>query len=267
MFRVNHEGPGLVAQVRERVSELTWDQGEFLPSGRVPRLPKAGKHGAPEVETECSFPELYIHESWATRQTGAVGASVSVTISGVGFGSTAGTVTTTAGSQIQVAIKGWTDGTINTTFTISGTASTGTYTVVVTTSATAACPSCQAQTSFYITKSCSPTVLTPSQTVACDGKTVRQAQLTVGGSDEGNVTDTVVSATSSSILVVDPQGSPYQYTTLCPSGEICWAQDYVGYTGTGIPKSASINWSAQIFCSNSPYPSETVNKSATITCQ
>ena len=200
-------------------------------------------------------------------QTGVVGATVQVTISGSGFGSSAGNVTTTAGSQIQVAIKSWNDGQIGVTFTISSIAATGNYTVVVTTAASAACPSCQAQTSFYVTAQCNPSVFTPSPSpIACDGKTVRQAQLVVAGVDESNVTNTVVSATSSNILTVDLQGSPYKNSASCQPGQICYGQNYIGYTNSQS-KSANINWSVQIFCSNSPYPSETVNQAATITCQ
>jgi hypothetical protein len=95
---------------------------------------------------------------------------------------------------------------------------------------------------------------------------VRQATLSVGGSDESNVTNTEMSATSSNILTVEVQGSPYKYSNGCSPAQMCWDQDYIGYTNNQS-KSANINWSVQIFCSNSPYPSETVNKSATITCQ
>jgi hypothetical protein len=89
----------------------------------------------------------------------------------------------------------------------------------------------------------------------------------MGGSNEAYVTNTVVTATTSNLLVVDPQGSPYQYSNGCPVGQICYDQGYIGYTGTNLPKNANINWNVQIFCSNSPYPSETAKPSTTITCQ
>ena len=47
---------------------------------------------------------------------------------------------------------------------------------------------------------------------------------------------------------------------------ICYDQNYIGYKSSQYP-SANINWNVQIFCSNSPYPSQTVTKSETITCQ
>jgi hypothetical protein len=192
-------------------------------------------------------------------QTGAIGATVPVTITGSGFGTNP---TLTTNGQITVANKqvNGNGTTITANFQISSSASTGKFTVVVTNIT-------PATTSFSITKSCNPTVVTPSPSpIACDGKTVRQAQLTIGGSDEPNVTNATVSATSSNILTVDLQGTPYTYSTFCPPGETCYDQNYVGYTNTQS-KSANVNWSVQIFCSNSPYPSKTVDQSATITCQ
>jgi len=49
-------GPGSAS----RFCELTWGHAKFPPSGRIPRLPKPGKHGAPQIETECSFSELQL---------------------------------------------------------------------------------------------------------------------------------------------------------------------------------------------------------------
>jgi len=195
--------------------------------------------------------------------TGQQGATVPVVISGNGFGSTTGKLTTTAGSQIGVAIGSWSDGTISATFTIGTSAAAQNYSVVATTSSGASCPSCQATTSFYVTAQCNPSVVTPAFTVACDGKTVREGKLTISGANEANVTNTEVSAQSSSVLNLDLQGTPYKDSTFCSSGQICYGQNYIGYQKPG----ANINWNVQIFCSNSPYPSLTVTKSETITCQ
>ncbi len=193
--------------------------------------------------------------------TGVIGSTVPVTISGYGFG-TAPTVTATG--QISVAnVQVNPSGTVITAnLKISSLASAGHFTVVVTNTAG------QANTPFYITKSCNPTVFAPSPPpIACDGKTVYQAQLAVSGSDEVNVTDTIATATSNNDLTVMTEGSPYTYSApACPPGEICYDENYIGYTNNQS-KSANINWSVQIFCSNSPYPSETVNPSATVTCQ
>jgi hypothetical protein len=192
-------------------------------------------------------------------QTGVVGTTVPVTISGTNFGTNP---SLTTNGQITVTNKqvNGNGTTITANFQIATTAPTGNVSVVVTNVT-------QATTSFYITKSCSPTVVTPSPPpIACDGSTVRQAQLVIGGNDEPNVTDTIVSATSSNILTVDLQGTPYKYSAFCVSGQICYDQDYIGYTNNQS-KSANVNWGVQVFCSNSPYPAETVNQSATITCQ
>jgi hypothetical protein len=195
--------------------------------------------------------------------TGQQGTTVPVVISGSGFGSTTGSLTTTAGSQIGVAKGTWSDSTINATFTINSGAAAQSYTVVVTTSSTAACPGCQATTSFYVTAQCNPIVAAKAQTISCDGKTVHEGNLTISGSNESNVTNTEVSAQSSSVLNLDLQGSTYKDSSFCSAGEICYGQNYIGYQKPG----AQINWSVQIFCSNSPYPSVTVTPSETITCQ
>jgi hypothetical protein len=195
--------------------------------------------------------------------TGQQGASVQVGISGSGFGSTTGSLTTSAGTQIGVAKGTWSDVAINATFTINSSAAAQSYTVVVTTATNASCPGCQAKTSFYVTAQCNPSVFAPAQTISCDGKTVHEGKLTISGSNEPNVTNTVVSAQSSSVLNLDLQGSPYTDSSFCLAGQICYGQNYIGYQTPG----ANINWNVQIFCSNSPYPSLTVTPSETITCQ
>ena len=188
-------------------------------------------------------------------QTGEQGTAVPVVISGSGFG-TSPTVTTTAGSVSGVTSNG---STINATFTISSGKATGNYTVVVTNTN-------QATTSFFVTAQCSPTVSTTDQLRSCDGHTVYQGILTIGGANEANVTDTLVSASSDNTITVETQGSPYKYSTFCPPGSICYDEDYIGFHNNMYP-SAHINWNVQIFCSNSPYPSQTITRSETVTCQ
>ncbi len=197
--------------------------------------------------------------------TGQQGATVPVVITATngGLGSTTGKLTTTAGSQIGVSIASWSDSTINATFTINSGAAAQSYSVVTTNSSGASCSSCQATTSFYVTAQCNPSVVTTPQTISCDGKTVHEGKLIISGANEANVTNTEVSAQSSSVLNLDLQGSPYTDSTFCSSGQICYGQNYIGYLKPG----ANINWNVQIFCSNSPYPSLTVTPSETITCQ
>jgi hypothetical protein len=197
--------------------------------------------------------------------TGQQGAKVPVVITAAsgGLGSTAGKLTTNAGSQIGVAVSNWSDSTINATFTISGSAAAQSYSVVTTNSSGASCSGCQATTSFYVTAQCNPTVVATAQTISCDGKTVHEGKLTISGANELNVTETEVSAQGSSELNLSLQGSPYKDSTFCSAGQICYGQNYIGYQKPG----ANINWNVQIFCSNSPYPSATVTPSEKITCQ
>jgi hypothetical protein len=197
--------------------------------------------------------------------TGVQGTAVPITISGSGFGSSQGKVTTSAGT---VSVSNWSDGSISGTLNISGSAALQSYPVVVTTSTSDTnCPSCQATTSFYVTAECSPTVVASAPSpVACDGKTLYTALLTIGGADEANVTSVDPTAASSNVLTIELQGAPYTYTTFCSTGNMCYGQDFKSYTNNQS-NSANINWSVQIFCSNSPYPSQTVSKSTTVTCQ
>ena len=192
-------------------------------------------------------------------QTGVENTTVPVTIFGGGFGSNP-RVTTNGQILIQNVQVNQAQTQITANFVISSVATVGNYSVVVTNGTQ------QAATSFSITLSCSPNIVTPSQTIQCDGTTVRQALLVIGGADEGHVTNSVASATSSNVLTVDLQSAAYPYSGLnCAAGTICWAVDYIGYTNNQS-NSANINWNVQVFCSNSPYPSQVVNQPATITC-
>jgi len=190
-------------------------------------------------------------------QTGQQGTMVPVVIKGSGFG-TNPTLTTTAGSQIQISGKTSNGTTINAVFTIASSLAPGRYTVVVTNTT-------QATTSFYVTAPCNPTVSSSTLTVSCDGKTVRQGNLIISGQDEPNVNNTQVSATGD-VVTIDVQGSPYKYSSLCPPASICYDQNYIGCKNAQS-SSGHINWNVQIFCSNSPYPSKTVATSETINCQ
>jgi len=192
-------------------------------------------------------------------QAGAMGTTVPVTITGGGFGANP-TVTTNGQISIQNVQVNQAQTQITANFVISSVATTANYAVVVTNAGG------QAVTSFYITAPCTTSIVTPSQTVQCDGQTVWTALLVIGGSNVVNVTNTDVSDTIPNYLTVAQQGNAYPYSgNNCPAGDICWAQNYIGYTNNKS-NSANINWNAQVFCSNSPYPSQVVNQSATITC-
>lgn len=64
---------------------------------------------------------------------------VVITAASGGLGSTAGKLTTNAGSQIGVAVSSRSDSTINATFTISSSAAAQSYSVVTTNSSGASC--------------------------------------------------------------------------------------------------------------------------------
>ena len=89
--------------------------------------------------------------------------------------------------------------------------------------------------------------------------------MVIGGGDEANITNTVVTAKSSSVLNLDTQGSTFKDSSnLCSTGLTCYGQDFIYYKAPG----ANINWDVQIYCSGSPYPSTThPTPSPPITCQ